>query len=34
MLGVMEHRAPDDSGIINDGKYAIGMGRLKILDLT
>jgi len=34
MLDVMKHRAPDDSGVISDGKYAIGMGRLKILDLT
>lgn len=33
MLSVMKHRAPDDSGISDDGRYAIGMGRLKILDL-
>ena len=33
MLSVMKHRAPDDSGIIDDGQFAIGMGRLKILDL-
>lgn len=33
MLSKMKHRAPDDSGIADDGKYAIGMGRLKILDL-
>ena len=33
MLDVMKHRAPDDSGIIDDGKFAMGMGRLKILDL-
>ena len=33
MLDVMKHRAPDDSGVISDGKYSIGMGRLKVLDL-
>jgi len=34
MLDLMKHRAPDDSGVITDGRYAIGMGRLAILDLT
>src|SRR3990172_674010 len=33
MLSIMKHRAPDDSGVISDGQFAIGMGRLKILDL-
>jgi len=33
MLQIMKHRAPDDSGVFDDGKYVIGMGRLKILDL-
>lgn len=32
MLKIMEHRAPDDSGII-EGEFCIGMGRLKIVDL-
>ena len=34
MLSIMKHRAPDDSGIFQDERYAIGMGRLKILDLA
>ncbi len=34
MLQMMRHRAPDDTGIVNDRTYAVGMGRLKILDLT
>jgi len=34
MLSVMKHRAPDDSGIVADGTYAMGMGRLKIIDLV
>lgn len=33
MLKVMRHRAPDDEGIIDDGRFAIGMGRLSIIDL-
>lgn len=33
MLAVMKHRAPDDTGIVSDGEFSIGMGRLKILDL-
>lgn len=33
MLSVMKHRAPDDSGII-EGEFCMGMGRLKILDLS
>ena len=32
MLRVMQHRAPDDSGVVSDIHYAIGMGRLAILD--
>lgn len=34
MLLLMKHRAPDDSGAVTDGKYAMGMGRLKIIDLV
>lgn len=33
MLRVMKHRAPDDNGLVSDGQFTIGMGRLKILDL-
>lgn len=33
MLKIMKHRAPDDEGIIDDGKFAMGMGRLAIIDL-
>lgn len=33
MLSLMNHRAPDDSGIISDGSFAMGMGRLAIIDL-
>ena len=33
MLKTMKHRAPDDEGIIDDGRFAVGMGRLSIIDL-
>ena len=33
MLEVLKHRAPDDSGIVSDEKFSVGMGRLKIIDL-
>ncbi len=34
MLAMLKHRAPDDSMVMYDGRFAIGMGRLKIIDLT
>ncbi len=34
MIGVQRHRAPDESGVFKDGPLELGMGRLKILDLT
>ena len=34
MLAILKHRAPDDSGVVDDGKFSIGMGRLKIIDLV
>lgn len=34
MLSVMEHRAPDDTGLFEFKDFTMGMGRLKILDLT
>lgn len=34
MLSVMVHRAPDDAGVVFNGKFAMGMGRLKIIDLV
>lgn len=34
MLASMEHRAPDDSGIVETPGFFIGMGRLKIIDLV
>lgn len=33
MLKVMKHRAPDDSGTSTMGRFTLGMGRLKIIDL-
>lgn len=33
MLQTMKHRAPDDEGVVNIGKYEIGMGRLAVIDL-
>ena len=33
MLQKMKHRAPDDQGIKDDGKFVLGMGRLSIIDL-
>ena len=34
MLNLMRHRAPDDKGIYKDKNITLGMGRLKIVDLT
>lgn len=34
MLEKMRHRAPDDEAIFHDGRFAMGMGRLKIIDLV
>ena len=31
MLEIMKHRSPDGVGVFFDGKYSIGMGRLKIV---
>jgi len=33
MINIQKHRAPDSSGVFNDENIAIGMGRLKIIDL-
>lgn len=33
MLQIMKHRAPDGSGVVDDGRFVIGMGRLAIIDL-
>lgn len=34
MIEAQRHRAPDESGIYRDERIALGMGRLKIIDLT
>lgn len=34
MLQLQKHRAPDEEGIVDDGKFVMGMGRLKIIDLS
>src|SRR3989338_2570033 len=34
MLDVQKHRAPDDTGIYKDNLIELGMGRLKIIDLS
>lgn len=34
MLDIQKHRAPDDKGIYKDNLVELGMGRLKIIDLT
>jgi len=34
MVAAQKHRAPDESGIFRDRLLELGMGRLKILDLT
>lgn len=34
MLQTMKHRSPDGEGIFYEDGFAIGMGRLKIIDLT
>ena len=33
MLDIMKHRAPDGFGVVDNSNYAIGMGRLAIIDL-
>lgn len=33
MLGIMKHRAPDGSGIVETNGFFMGMGRLAIIDL-
>ena len=33
MMSIQSHRAPDDSGKFADKNIALGMGRLKIIDL-
>ena len=33
MIEIQKHRAPDDSGYYLDKNIALGMGRLKIIDL-
>lgn len=34
MIGLMRHRAPDDQGFVSEDGLNLGMGRLKIIDLT
>ncbi len=34
MIEVQKHRAPDEEGVFKDKNIELGMGRLKILDLT
>ena len=34
MIGAMRHRGPDDCGAYQDGRTALGMSRLKIIDVT
>lgn len=34
MLDIMKHRAPDGFSVYADDRFGIGMGRLKIIDLT
>ena len=34
LLELMRHRAPDDKGIYRDENISLGMGRLKIIDLS
>ncbi len=34
MVEAMRHRGPDDSGIFRDGRIALGMDRLAIIDVT
>jgi asparagine synthase (glutamine-hydrolysing) len=33
MAGIIEHRGPDDEGFTSDGRFAMGMRRLSIIDL-
>ena len=34
MIGALRHRGPDDCGAYQDGRIALGMSRLKIIDIT
>jgi asparagine synthase (glutamine-hydrolysing) len=34
MVAAMHHRGPDDSGVFNDGRAALGMTRLAIIDTS
>ena len=34
LLELMKHRAPDDKGVYRDENISLGMGRLKIIDLS
>ena len=34
MMACQQHRAPDESGVYQDGAIALGMGRLRIIDLA
>ena len=34
MLRIIRHRGPDDDGVYFDGKFAMGMRRLSIIDLS
>jgi len=34
MISAMHHRGPDDKGVYSDGRVALGMARLAILDIT
>ena len=34
MLAVMEHRGPDDEGVLSDDSMALGQRRLSIIDLV
>src|SRR5437588_5202724 len=34
MVDAMQHRGPDDCGTFQDARVALGMSRLKIIDVT
>ncbi len=34
MVKLQKHRAPDEEGVFKDGPVELGMGRLKVIDLT
>ena len=34
MIAAMRHRGPDDCGTFHDERVALGMARLKIIDVT